>query len=459
MDGPDVHQADVNTFGGEGIACSEVVQLLELAANVCTHHRPVSWTTQSGSVDDVCYFQQLVEQGDVSVSEVDRCTRCSSEVVVCTDCCCNDQVVDDFTVDFCNHFIGHKVGEGAFCVDVVNRLEVLCCFQGPAGLELSGDSCDAVTVDAQSNFWLEWVCFEIVLVVYPCDCACWERTSRQRDGDSASAVVELGSSGRGRIDSDRAGKFGAVANENGVWVAVRVEADLEAWYWVITIWCCVCFACVGFDDYGPCEYWAVCKRCTDDGSAADGCVFALYFLGAVVWVKCPAVLACVALGCVLTHDLRSGDGLPLAEGVSVPDVEDQAGRLAHWLDADEVICDKLWVRFADEGECKSGEVCNVCSGRLIFEDHRPSVGVPCIVLVFQNACHESELLCWDFAAFLQDRGPLFDESVLLALSQHGCLVGISDHTWASTFDQVLAFSCWQYHYYISNCWFLFFISG
>jgi len=78
----------------------------------------------------------------------------------------------------------------------------------------------------------------------------------------------------------------------------------------------------------------------DGSGSVDGGVFAVDFLRAVVWVECPCVLSCEDLGGVLTHDLRPGYGLSLGHRVSVPDVEDQAGRLAHGLDAYEVIGDE-----------------------------------------------------------------------------------------------------------------------
>jgi hypothetical protein len=76
-------------------------------------------------VDDVGDFQDLVHQGDVAVREVHRGTGGGGEVVVSPDGRGDDQVVDDLTIDFGNHLIGHEVGEGALGVDVVDRLEVL----------------------------------------------------------------------------------------------------------------------------------------------------------------------------------------------------------------------------------------------------------------------------------------------------------------------------------------------
>ena len=116
-------------------------------------------------MDDVGHFQYLVEQGDVSVRKVDGCSGCCAEVVRGSDTGGDDQVIDDFSIDFCDHFIGHEVGEGPFCVDVVYGFEVLCGFERPCGFELSCDCADRITVDAQGDFGLEWVVFEIELVV------------------------------------------------------------------------------------------------------------------------------------------------------------------------------------------------------------------------------------------------------------------------------------------------------
>ena len=66
-------------------------------------------------------------------------------------------------------------------------------------------------------------------------------------------------------------------------------------------------------------------------------------MAGVVWVECPAVLSGEGLCGVLAHDLRSGDRLAFADGVTIADVEDQACWLAHWLYADEVVGNESWV--------------------------------------------------------------------------------------------------------------------
>jgi len=121
--------------------------LLVLGGDVGGHDHPVGGTTEGDPVDDVRDFEGLVHQRDVTVGEVDRGSGSRGEVVVGTDGGGDDEVVDDFTVDFRNHFIGHEVGEGGFGIDVVNGLQVLGGFQAPASLELAGDGGDRVTVD------------------------------------------------------------------------------------------------------------------------------------------------------------------------------------------------------------------------------------------------------------------------------------------------------------------------
>jgi len=159
LNGAHVHDADVHTFGGESIGSAEVVQLLELAGDVGAHHHPVCWATEGGPVDDVGNFQCLVHQGDVAICEVDGSTGSGGEVVASTDAGADDQIVDDFTIDFGDHFVCHQVGQGALGVDVMDGLEVLSGFEGPGGLELTGDGADAITVDAQGDLGLEGVGF------------------------------------------------------------------------------------------------------------------------------------------------------------------------------------------------------------------------------------------------------------------------------------------------------------
>lgn len=95
-------------------------------------------------MDDVGHFKDLVEQCDVAVGEVDRCSSRCAEIVGGTDGGGDDQIVDDFTIDLSDHLVGHQVREGTLSVDVVNRLEVLCGFEGPGGLELAGHRANRV---------------------------------------------------------------------------------------------------------------------------------------------------------------------------------------------------------------------------------------------------------------------------------------------------------------------------
>lgn len=125
-------------------------------------------------MDDVSGFEHFVHQGNVAVGVVYASTGCCCEVVVCSDGCSDDQVVDDFTIDFGNHFVCHQVGHGFFSVDVVDSFEVLCSFNGPGGFELAAYGCYRVAVDAHGYFWLEWVRFQVVFIAYAGYCAGWE---------------------------------------------------------------------------------------------------------------------------------------------------------------------------------------------------------------------------------------------------------------------------------------------
>lgn len=125
-------------------------------------------------MDDVGDFEDFVHQGDVAVGEVDACTSSRCEVVRGTNCGGDDQVVDDFAVNFRDHFVRHEVGESCLCIDVVDGFEVLGGFEGPGGFQFSGDGGYAVTVDAEGDFWLEGVGFEVVLVVDAGDGSDWE---------------------------------------------------------------------------------------------------------------------------------------------------------------------------------------------------------------------------------------------------------------------------------------------
>lgn len=225
LDRTHVHNADVHTFGVEGIRSAEVVQLLELRGDVGAHHHPVSGTTQGGSVDDVSNFERLVHQGDVTVGEVNRGTSSGGEVVLSTDRSRNDEVVDDFPVDFGDHFISHQVGQGALSVDVMHRLEVLSGFQRPRGLQLTGDGGNRVAVDRQGDFRLERVAFEVILVVDASDGRRGEATVAQNDINSAGGVVEVAGVG---INRDGFGETGAIADNHNVRVTISVVGNAEA---------------------------------------------------------------------------------------------------------------------------------------------------------------------------------------------------------------------------------------
>lgn len=135
----------------------------------------------------------------------------------------------------------------------------------------------------------------------------------------------------------------------------------------------------------------------------DGGVFAVDFLAGVVRIERPTVLPCERLRGVLPHDLRASNGLTLGECVAVANVENERCWLAHWLDADEVVSDELWIALADERECKSREVGDVCCGCLVFEQHGAVFWIPGVVLVFQDCCHEAEFLWCHFSAFFENR--------------------------------------------------------
>lgn len=149
-------------------------------------------------------------------------------------------------------------------------------------------------------------------------------------------------------------------------------------------------------------------------ATAEGEVFALDGLGAVVGVQRPTVLAAILLGRTLAHDLLTGNRLAFADGVTVADVEDQAGWAAHGLDADQIIRDEAWEALADEGEGEPGEVGDVTSGGSIFEEHATLRGVPGDVLIFEHHRHEAVLGRVNFRALAQDWCPLFDQGVFLA---------------------------------------------
>ncbi len=135
------------------------------------------------------------------------------------------------------------------------------------------------------------------------------------------------------------------------------------------------------------------EGCGNLGAATvDGRVFTTYFLRRVVRIQSPTVLASELLSSALTHDLRTGLGLTLGHTVTVANVEDQAGWLAHWLDTNEVIGDQLWKALAKKRQCKAGEVGDVGRGGLVFGQERRTLGwVAVVVLVFKQCSHEAEL--------------------------------------------------------------------
>jgi len=231
-------------------------------------------------------------------------------------------------------------------------------------------------------------------------------------------VVEGGGPSRYGVDGDGVGELGAVADEDDVWSTVGVEADAEAGDSVVAVGAGIVFGGEGFDDYRPSEDGAVGEGGGDGVTAADRRTFATHFLGRVVGVQGPAVLTGVALAGVLPHNLRSSYRLTLGEGVAVADVEDEAGGLAHRLDADEVVADELGVALADEGEGEAGEVRDVGGGGLVLKQHGAVFGGPRFVLVFQHGSHHAELAGGDFAALAEHRGPFGHGLVLLALVEH-----------------------------------------
>jgi hypothetical protein len=238
-------------------------------------------------------------------------------------------------------------------------------------------------------------------------------------------VVEGGGTGGGGVDREVAGELGAVADEDDVRVAVGVEADAEAGDGVVAVRGLLRRRDERLRPRRAGQDGAVGQGGGDGVVAGDGGVFTPDFLRGVVRVEGPAVLAGEALCGVLPHDLGAGDGLALGEGVAVADVEDEAGGLAHRLDADEVVGDELGIALADQGEGEAGEVRDVGGGGLILEEDRPLLWVPGVELVFQDGGHEAELLGADFAALAQDRGPLADELVFLGLVDDRCTMAVS----------------------------------
>lgn len=389
-------------------------------------------------MDDVGDFQRLVEQRDVAVSEVDRGTGCRREVVVGTDGGGDDEIVDDFTIDFRYHFVCHEVGQGAFGVDVMDGLKVLSGFKRPARLELADDGTDRVTVDAHRDFRLERVSFEIVLVVNARHGTGRERSGRQLDLDCSGGRAEGSGTQRRRIDGERRREIGAITDDHAVGVTRGVERDAQARRRVIAVRGCCGGRFEHFHHHRAGEDRAMGERGAHGVATGDRGRFTLDFLRGVVRIKSPAVLAREALAGVLAHDLGTGDRLALGEGVAIADVENQAGRLAHRLDADEVIGDQLRIRLADERQGESGEVGDVGRRRLVFEEDRAVFRIPVLVLVFHEGGEQRELLLGNFPELAENRSPLLNEGVALGF---GHQIGVVDvHVAASTriaaFDEV-----------------------
>jgi hypothetical protein len=325
-------------------------------------------------VNDIRHFQDLVHQGDVAVREVHRRTGSGGEVVVSPDGRRNYQVINNLTIDFGNHLIGHEVGESALSIDIMDRLQVLGGLQTPGGLQLAGDSRNRVAVDGQRHLWLEGVGFQIVLIINPSDSSRREDARRERNLHHPSGVVEGGRTGRIDIHRKVAGKVGAIAHEDDVGVPVGVETDAKARYSVVAVRAGGRVRIIDFNSNRTGQHGSVSQGGGNDGVTGNGSVLAPHLLRRVVRVKSPTILAGKRLGGVLPHDLGTGNRLALGEGVTVADVENEAGRLAHRLDTDEVIGDELGVALADEREGETGEVGDIGGSGLIFEDERSFSG-------------------------------------------------------------------------------------
>lgn len=288
-------------------------------------------------MDDVGNFEDLVQQGDVTVREVNGCTSSGSEVVDGSDAGGDDEIVDDFTIDLSDHLIGHEVGEGTFSVDVVDRLEVLCSFQGPGGLQLAGYRADGITVNRQGDFGLEGVVFQVVLVINSGECILRNGAAGEGYGKFTSVVIESSQSCGGLVNN-HVWAVRATADEDDVGVTIGIEGNLDAGFWLFTI---IGVSEVDIDYYGTCKYGLVEQGATEASAACcDGEIFTFDGLGAVVRIQCPTILPCKLLGSVLAHDLGTCNRLAFVNGVTVADVEDEAGRLAHWLYANEVVCNE-----------------------------------------------------------------------------------------------------------------------
>ena len=415
--------ADVHAVLRHRVTGAEVIELFELGADVGGGDHPVRRSAQRGPVDDVRDFEHLVEQRDVPVGEVDRGTGSGCEVVAGADGTCDDQVVDDFAVDFRNELIGHDVGQGAFGVNVMHGLEVLGRFEGPVGAQLAGHGAHRVGIDAHRDLWLHWVVFEIVLVVSPNGhrlASINEAPSGEGDRHRAGRMIEASRTGVDRHCRTSTAFTGLrVFNSAGA-----VEADLQAGVSIIAV--ATHWRGVDVDHDRTGQDGQVGESAGGGGTTTrDGEVFALDGLRRVVRVERPAVLPVIHGRRVLAHDLRSGNRLALAEGVAIADVENEAGRAAHGLDTDEVVSDEAREALAEQGEGEPGEVGDRAGRGCLFHQDAAVLGVHRGVLVLKHRRHEAVLARGDFQALAEDWRPLVDELVLLPFEEKHVLAVLS----------------------------------
>ena len=126
----------------------------------------------------------------------------------------------------------------------------------------------------------------------------------------------------------------------------------------------------------------------------------------------------------MAHDLGASYRLAFGKSITIPDIEYQARRLTHGLNTNKVISDELRIGFSDEGQCKAGEVRNVSSGGLIFENHRSVAWIPSIKLIFEDRRHEAEFAFRNFSALGKNWSPLLYQGVFTAFVEHCCFMKI-----------------------------------
>jgi len=419
-----VGDTDVDAVSCESIAATEVVQLFILRGDIGTGYEPVRRTTERGSVDDVRDFNRLVEQRDVAIGEVNRGTSGRREVVLSADRGGDQEVIDDFAVDFSNHFIGHEIRQCTLCIDVVNRLEILSSFQGPAGLELTSEGAHRIRIDAHRHFGLERVVLQVVLVAGASNESA-DSTTSDGDRDRTGRVVEVARYHR---------ENGRVLHSRELNITRGIKADLNLWFRISFTAVIKRGAGEEINNHGTSENRLVNERAADGTAGVDEIftipTLATNCLAAVVRVKCPAVLTCELSAGVLTHDLRSGNRLALRDAVAVADVENERCRLAHGLDANEVIRDQLRIGLADERECEARKVRDVAGLERIFKQHRAALAAHGLVLVLEESSHQTILLVRNFRHLREDRSPTLDVRVLLCFNeQHRVLaLGFRDRS-------------------------------